>query len=146
MPATQTFKSHTRYYPLFHFIIVPLLLLNFIFSIYITIHSWPGWQHTHLWGIVMALVLFMIAGVARGSAIKAQDRVIRLEERLRLAALLPAADRAHIDEFTVPQLIALRFASDAELPDLAHRALTKNMAPKAIKEAIVTWRPDHHRV
>ncbi|WP_433985141.1 DUF6526 family protein [Tunturiibacter empetritectus] len=58
----------------------------------------------------------------------------------------PPADRAHIDELTVPQLIALRFASDAELPDLAHRALTKNMDPKAIKQAIVNWRPDNRRI
>ena len=146
MPAPQTFKTHTRYDPLFHFAIIPLLTLNFIFSIYITIHRWPGWQHTNLWNIVMALVFFMIAGMARSSAIRAQNRIIRLEERLRLAALLPEADRAHIDELTIRQLIALRFASDAELPDLAHRALTKNMEPKAIKQAITHWRADHHRV
>jgi hypothetical protein len=146
MPAPQTFKTHIRYDPLFHFAILPLLTLNLIFAIYITVHRWPAWEHTNLWNIVMALVFFMIAGMARSSAIRAQNRIIRLEERLRLAALLPAEDRAHLDEFTVPQLIALRFASDAELPDLAHRALTKNMEPKAIKQAIVNWRGDHHRV
>jgi hypothetical protein len=146
MPTPQTFKNHTRYYPLFHFVIIPLLLLNLIFAIYITVHNWPGYKHTHLWNIVMALVFFMIAGMARSSALKAQDRIIRLEERLRLQALLPAEDRAHIDELSVPQLIALRFASYAELPDLAHRALTKNLEPKAIKQAIVNWRPDNNRV
>jgi Family of unknown function (DUF6526) len=146
MPTPQTLKSHARFNPLFHFTIIPLLLLNLIFSIYITVHNWPGYKHTHLWWIVMAVVFILMAGDARGSALKAQDRVIRLEERLRLHALLPAADRSHIDELTVPQLIALRFASDAELPGLAHQALTKNMEPKAIKQAIVNWRPDHHRV
>ncbi|NYF88435.1 DUF6526 family protein [Tunturiibacter empetritectus] len=146
MAAPQNFKNHARFYPLFHFIILPLLLLNLVFSIYITIHRWPAYQHTNLWWIVMSIVFFLIAGAARGSSLKAQDRIIRLEERLRLQALLPPADRAHIDELTVPQLIALRFASDAELPDLAHRALTKNMDPKAIKQAIVNWRPDHHRI
>src|SRR5271170_917272 len=143
MPAPQNFKNHSRFHPPFHFVILPLLLLNLIFSIYITIHNWPVYQHTHLWGIVMAIVFFLIAGEARGYALKAQDRVIRLEERLRLHALLPESDRAHINELTVSQLIGLRFASDDELPELAHRALTKNMDKKAIKEAIVNWRADH---
>jgi Family of unknown function (DUF6526) len=146
MPAPQNFKNHTRYHPPFHFVIIPLLILNLIFAIYITVHNWPAYQHTHLWNIVMAIVFLLMAGNARESAMKAQDRVIRLEERLRLRALLPEADRAHIDEFTTRQLIALRFASDDELPALAHQALTKNMEPKAIKQAIVSWRPDHHRV
>ncbi|WP_433968708.1 DUF6526 family protein [Tunturiibacter gelidiferens] len=146
MPAPQNFKNYTRRDPLFHFILAPLLLLNFAFSIYITVHNWPSYQHTHLWQIVMSVVFLLIAERARSYALKNQDRIIRLEERLRLQALLPAADRSHIDELTVPQLIALRFASDAELPDLARRALTKNMDPKAIKEAIVNWRPDHQRL
>jgi len=146
MPAAQNFKNHTRFHPPFHFVIIPLLFLNLIFAIYITIHRWPAYRHTNLWWVVMAIVFFLIAGFARDYALKAQDRIIRLEERLRLQALLPPADRAHIDELTVPQLIALRFASDAELPDLAHRALTKNMDPKAIKEAIVNWRPDNQRI
>ena len=65
---------------------------------------------------------------------------------LRLAALLPADDRAHIDELSIKQLIALRFASDAELPDLVRKTLTQNLEPKAIKESITTWRPDYDRV
>jgi hypothetical protein len=146
MPAAQNFKNHMRLDPSFHFVIIPLLLLNIAFSIYITIHRWPSYQHTNLWGIVMSIVFLLIAGRARDYALKNQNRIIRLEERLRLHTLLPTADRAHIDELTVPQLIALRFASDAELPDLAHQALTKQMESKAIKQSIVNWRPDHHRV
>jgi hypothetical protein len=146
MPTPQTLKNHSRFNPLFHFTIIPLLILNLAFSIYITIHRWPAYQHTHLWWIVMAVVFILMAGDARGSALKAQDRVIRLEERLRLAALLPPADRAHIDDLTTRQLIALRFASDAELPALAHAALTQRLEPKAIKQAIVNWRADHDRV
>jgi Family of unknown function (DUF6526) len=146
MPAPQSLKSHTRYDPLFHFVIIPLLLLNLIFSIYITVHNWPAYQHTHLWWIVMAIVFLLMADRSRGSALKAQDRVIRLEERLRLHALLPAEDRAHIDELTARQLTALRFASDAELPALVHKTLTQNLEPKAIKQSITAWRPDHHRV
>lgn len=146
MPTQQNLKNHTRYDPPFHFVIIPLLLLNLIFSIYITVHNWPASKHLHLWGIVMAIVFIMMAGRARDSALKAQDRIIRLEERLRIAALLPSADLGHIDELTVKQLVALRFASDSELPALAHKALTEDMEPKAIKQTIVNWRPDNHRV
>ena len=146
MPTTQNLKNHTRWYPLFHFFVLPMLLLNFIFSIYATIHAWPRYEHTHLWWIAMSVVFFVMAGIARGGAAKVQDRIIRLEERLRLAALLPAEDRAHIDELSVKQLIALRFASDAELPALVHRTLTQNLEPKAIKQSIVNWRPDNQRV
>ena len=146
MPAPQSLKNHTRFYPLFHFFVLPMLLLNLIFSIYATVHAWPRYQHTHLWWIAMSVVFFVMAGIARGGAIKVQDRVIRLEERLRLATLLPAEDRSHIDELSVEQLIALRFASDAELPALVRKTLTQNLEPKAIKQSIVNWRPDYHRV
>jgi hypothetical protein len=146
MPTPQNLKNHTRFHPPFHFFVLPMLLLNLIFSIYVTIRHWPAHAHLHLWWIVMSIVFFVMAGIARGGAIKVQDRVIRLEERLRLAALLPPEDRAHIDELSIKQLIALRFASDAELPDLVRKTLTQNLEPKAIKESITTWRPDYDRV
>jgi len=146
MPTPQTFKNHTRWDPPFHFFVGPMLLLNFIFSIYITIHDWPRYAHTHLWWILMSIVLFVMAGNLRSAALRAQNRIIRLEERLRLAALLPATDRPHIDELSIKQLIALRFASDAELPALVHKTLTQNLEPKAIKESITNWRPDYDRV
>jgi hypothetical protein len=146
MPTPQSLKNHTRWYPPFHFFILPLLLLNIIFAIYITVHDWPRYEHTHLWWIVMAVVFFVMAGVARGGALAAQDRIIRLEERLRLTALLPAEDRAHIDELSIKQLIALRFASDAELPALVRKTLTQNLEPKAIKQSIINWRGDYDRV
>ena len=94
----------------------------------------------------MSIVFFVMAGVARGGALAAQDRIIRLEERLRLTALLPAEDRAHIDELSIKQLIALRFASDAELPALVRKTLTQNLEPKAIKQSIINWRGDYDRV
>jgi hypothetical protein len=146
MPAPQNLKNHTRFFPPFHFFVLPLLLLNFIVSIYITIREWPNDKYIHLWWIVMAVVFFIMAGIARGSSLTVQDRVIRLEERLRLAALLPAEDRAHIDELSIKQLIALRFASDAELPSLFRKTLTQNLEPKAIKQSIVNWRGDYNRV
>jgi Family of unknown function (DUF6526) len=146
MPTPQSFKNHTRWLPPFHFFVLPMLLLNFIFSIYATIHHWPEHRILFLWWIVMSIVLFVMAGLARSAAIKVQDRVIRLEERLRLAALLPAEDRAHINELSIQQLIALRFASDAELPALVRKTLTQNLEPKSIKQSIVNWRGDYYRV
>jgi hypothetical protein len=93
----------------------------------------------------MSIVLFMLAGISRSQTLRVQDRIIRLEERLRLQALLPAEDRAHIDELSIKQLIALRFASDAELPALVRKTLTQNLEPKAIKQSIVNWRGDYYR-
>ncbi len=146
MPAPQNLKNHTRFDPPFHFVILPLTILNFIFAIYITIHRWPLDRYLHIWWVVMAFAIFLLAGVARGSALKAQDRIIRLEERLRLAALLPSSERDKIDRLTCPQLIALRFASDEELPTLAIKAVDQNLDPKTIKQSIVNWRPDYQRV
>jgi len=146
MPTAQNLKNHARLDPPYHFFVLPMLLLNFIFSIYITVHDWPRYEHTHLWWIVMAIV-FMIMGLRlRDRALVVQDRIIRLEERLRLAALLPVEDRAHIDELSIKQLVALRFASDAEIPALVRKTLTQNLEPKAIKQSIINWRGDYYRV
>jgi hypothetical protein len=146
MPTPQNLKNHGRFDPPFHFFILPMLLLNLIFSIYVTIHHWPVHWALHLWWIAMSIVFFVMAGRARDRALCVQDRLIRLEERLRLHALLPAEDRAHINELTVQQLIALRFASDDELPALVRKTLTQNLEPKAIKQSIANWRGDYHRV
>jgi hypothetical protein len=146
MPTPQNLKNHARLDPAYHFFILPMLLLNLIFSIYVTIHHWPEHRALFLWWIVMSLVLFMIAGRGRDRALVVQDRIIRLEERLRLHALLPPDERAHIDELSVKQLIALRFASDDELPALVRKTLTQNLEPKAIKQSIINWRGDYYRV
>jgi hypothetical protein len=146
MPVPQNLKNHARLNPPFHFFVLPMLLLNFIFSIYVTIRHWPEHWALHLWWIAMSIVFFVMAGLSRRAALTVQDRVIRLEERLRLRALLPAEERPHIDELSIKQLIALRFASDDELPALAHRTLTQNLEPKAIKQSIVNWRGDYDRV
>jgi hypothetical protein len=146
MPTPQSYKHHLRWDPPFHFFVLPMLLLNFIFAIYSTIHHWPYDPRLHIWWIVMALVLFILAGTARGAALRAQDRIIRLEERLRLAQLLPLEDRARISELTIDQLIGLRFASDEELPALTRKTLSQNLDKKTIKQSIVNWRADNNRV
>jgi hypothetical protein len=148
MAQPQSYKNHGRFDPTFHFTLIPLLWLNFAFAVYVTIHRWDTvrYRYTHLWWIVMSLVLILMAGLARHYAIKNQDRIIRLEEQLRLADLLPEAKLPLIDALTLKQFIALRFASDAELPTLAARAVAENLTHKQIKEAITTWRPDNDRV
>ena len=146
MPTPQNLQNHARLYPPFHFFVLPMLLLNFIFSIYVTIHHWPEHRILFLWWIFMSVVLFLLAARARDRALIAQDRIIRLEERLRLLALLPAEDRAHIGDLSCKQFVALRFASDDELPALFRMTLTQNLEPKAIKESIVNWRGDYYRV
>ncbi len=146
MPASQSYSSHARFDPPFHFVLAPILLFNLGFSIYTTIHQWPQHRILFLWWIVMSVALIVLAGVARGSALKAQDRIIRLEERLRLAALLPANELGRSHALTEAQLIALRFASDEELPLLSSRALAETLTPKQIQQSIAKWRPDHFRV
>jgi hypothetical protein len=146
MAQPQTYKNHARFDPLFHFFVIPMLLLNLIFAIYATIHAWPAFEHTHLWWIAMSVVFLGMAGVSRLSALRAQDRVIRLEEQLRLADLLPEDELGLVDALTLQQFIALRFASDAELPALAHRAVAENLTPDQIKRSVTNWRADHHRV
>ena len=146
MPQAQSYKSHTRWDPPFHFFVLPILLLNFIFSIVATIRHWPAHHHLFIWWIVLSLALFALAGKSRASALKAQDRIIRLEEHLRMAALLSAEDLARAKALTESQLVGLRFASDAELPALVKRALDENLSSDQIKKAIVTWRPDYFRV
>jgi Family of unknown function (DUF6526) len=140
---TQSFANHTRLDPSFHFFLLPLGLVAIILSVIRIIHR-PTLASTLL--LILAFGFVMIAFKARGYALKAQDRVIRLEERLRLAMLMPEAGRARIGELTESQLIALRFASDDELPGLAMRALNEGLTSKQIKSAIVSWRGDYFRI
>jgi hypothetical protein len=139
----QTYENHGRLHPFFHFVLVPILFINVILSIVWLVRN-PSL--TSAWYLVMALALVILATLARTNPMKVQDRVIRLEERLRLYALLPESQRHRIPELTEDQLIGLRFASDDELPALAERALNEKLTRKDIKKAIVNWRPDNWRV
>jgi len=146
MAQPQSYRNHTRFDPLFHFFLLPMLFINLGFAIYATIHSWPYYEHTHMWWIAMSIVFFVMAGISRSSALRAQDRIIRLEEQLRLADLLAEEELGLIEALTIRQYIGLRFASDAEVASLAKRAVAENLTEKQIKESVVHWRPDNHRV
>jgi hypothetical protein len=140
----QNFSNHVKWVPTFHFFVMPVLLLNFGWSIYRLIHlgfTWDG-----LVAVLTAAALVTLMFNARLFALKVQDRVIRLEERIRMERLLPEDLKARIGEFTCAQLVGLRFASDAELPTLARKVLTEKIqGGKAIKQLVQNWRADYLR-
>jgi hypothetical protein len=141
--APQSYANHARLDPTFHFVLAPLTIISVVLSI-IVFTRHPGLPST-LW-VVLAIALLLNATKTRNYALKVQDRVIRLEERLRLSQLLPETARPRIAELRESQLIGLRFASDAELPALAMRALNEGLTQKQIKASIQVWRPDTFRV
>jgi hypothetical protein len=146
MSAPQTYKNHARFEPRFHFFVAPVLLINLIVTIVVLIRRWPHHIALHAWLVVMALALFMLAGIARSYPLRVQDRVIRLEEKLRYQRLLTPELLAATEPLTLGQIVALRFASDAELPTLVQRTVSENLKPKTIKQSITDWRADNLRV
>ncbi|HEY6374819.1 MAG TPA: DUF6526 family protein [Edaphobacter sp.] len=146
MSAPQNFKNHGRFDPPMHFFVFPVLIINFIVMITIAVQHWHHHRNLHLWWIVVSTALLVLALKTRINDLKVQDRIIRLEENLRLASLLSPIDLAHIPELDIKQIIALRFSPDAELPALVHKTITQGLEPKAIKQSIVNWRADNHRV
>ncbi|HEX4771260.1 MAG TPA: DUF6526 family protein [Bryobacteraceae bacterium] len=141
--TSQTKTNHARLDPGFHFTLAPLILIVLIWSI-VNLIRYPSWEAVAL--LLMSVILFWLAFTIRTYALRVQDRLIRLEERLRLARLLPESQQSRIPQLTEAQLIALRFCCDDELPILAERTLSERLTPKQIKEAIQTWRPDYFRV
>jgi hypothetical protein len=137
---TQTYKNHTRFLPPFHFFVMPVLLVNFLNA---GRHVFQQATLHNLWEVVFALGLVGLGLFSRVQALTVQDRVIRLEERLRMRQLLPADLHPHIDALTHRQLVALRFASDQELADLVREVVGGQLAtPKDIKLRVRNWRPD----
>jgi hypothetical protein len=141
--TTQSYANHTRFDPPLHFVLLPMGLAATLLSIIVLVRQ-PGIGS--ILGVLLSVGFFMIAAKTRAYALKVQDRIIRLEERLRLSMLLPEATRPRIVELTERQLIALRFASDGELPALAMRALNEGLTSKQIKTSIQIWRADYFRV
>lgn len=134
----QNYANHTRYDPLLHFFLMPLCLTCFVASIVHVVHSRTPFD-VLLVPVTFALLLSSLKG--RMYAVKNQDRIIRLEEDLRMRRL--GVDPSSL---STPQCVALRFAPDDELPALAARAAVQNSTPKQIKEAVARWRPDYHRI
>lgn len=141
--AEQNVSNHARYVPGYHYVLSVLLLAVLAWQIYyLAIRPSLG----TVLGMVLAVALILMYWYMRVFAVTVQNRVIRLEERLRMAALLSADLQARIPEFTLEQLVALRFASDAELPGLARQVLEGQIGDsKAIKGMIKQWRADHLR-
>ena len=146
----QTLANHARFDPLFHFFVIPVFGLGVLLAlIHFFAHITEGDFHDHFHAfllILLALALLVAVFKIRLYSLRVQDRVIRLEERLRLAALLSEPLRSRIPELTEDQLIGLRFASDAEIPKLVERSLNEKLSRADIKKAIQAWRPDYWRV
>jgi hypothetical protein len=140
----QTYATHRRYHALFHFIGVPILSINAVMKL---VHAvrFPSWIAA--WEVVVAAALIIAIFLARAYALTVQNRVIRLEEKLRLQRCLPEELRTRIDELKTNHLIALRFCCDDELPEIMRAVLSGELNDRnAIKKRIKNWRPDWLRV
>jgi len=140
----QNFANHVKFVPPFHFFAVPVFVINFFWSLY---RLWQlGFSFAGIFGVILAAALVVLVFEARLFALAVQDRVIRLEERLRYAQVLPADLQARTGELTIGQIVSLRFASDEELPALARKVLDEKVTErKAIKQLIKSWKPDYQR-
>lgn len=144
MAETQNYRNHTRWFPLVHFVIFPLLAINLIWAIVCVAREFDWYRVQFL---LLSITAVLMALAARAQALKAQDRIIRLEERLRYKEVLSPELATKASKLRLSQMIALRFASDEELSGLVEQTLSGEFAKqKDIKLAIRNWRGDHHRV
>jgi hypothetical protein len=141
----QSYSNHRRFVPMFHGLLFGLLGLTLIGSIVNLYESWGDHERMYSASLIVVLALcgIMTALFGRIFALKAQDRAIRAEENLRYFALTGKLLDARL---TIRQIIALRFAPDAEFTGLAQRAAAENMEPDAIKRSVKIWRADLYRV
>ena len=145
MPETQTqnFKNHAKVVPAYHFVALPILVLNFVWTLKVAIKVQSFGSSVAFLVSVALIIMFFCA---RRFALAVQDRVIRLEMHLRLARVLPADQQSSIAALTVDQLVALRFASDGELPGLVRKVLADKIGErKAIKQMIQNWQAGNLR-
>lgn len=140
----QTYATHRRFVPLYHFVLFGVFVINLLWAV---VHAVRGFSLDTAWNVVMALALLVVFFYLRIFPLTAQDRIIQLEMRLRLKEILPGELRGRILELTPDQLIGLRFASDAEMPDLVREVLTNGIQEReAIKRKIRDWQGDYLRV
>ena len=140
----QSYDNHRKFVPGYHYVAMMILLINVIYSGYVAVTSFSLGS---VMGLLLAIGLVMLGLYARFFALGAQDRVIRLEERLRLRDLLPPDQKGTIDNLTTDQLIGLRFASDGEVGGLIQAINAEGVRDREeIKKRVTNWRPDHQRV
>jgi uncharacterized protein DUF6526 len=140
----QTYATHRRFVPLFHFVMFPILVINVFVEVYYLYRYVSLWR---AWNVVVALALVAFAWTVRTMVSTAQNRIIRLEETLRMQRCLPPDLQSRIGELTPSQLIGLRFCADEELPELTRAVLSGELRGREeIKRRIKNWRPDHLRV
>jgi hypothetical protein len=141
---TQTFANHTRWHTPFHFVLFPILLIHLLWTIY-QLYQHPDFAHFEALLLAFGLIVMML--LVRINPLKAQDRVIRLEEQLRYRKVLPAALAEQASQLPERFIVALRFVSDEELPALVQQVLDRKFEkPKDVKQAIKNWRADYFRV
>ena len=144
MAAPQNFSNHVKLVPGFHYIATPLLIASLAWA---SVRVFNAPSLDTIFALVLVVYIVFNHAFTRLFPLGVQDRLIRLEERLRLERLLDDELRARIPELTTSQLVGLRFASDEEVPDLVRRVLAGEFeSRKAIKQAVRTWRADHERV
>ena len=140
----QDYKNHRKFVPAFHYVAVPILLVNVIYSGYVAATSFALGS---VIALLVAIALLIVAFLARIFALGAQDRVIRLEERLRLHEVLPPDQQHNIDKLTTGQLVALRFASDGEVAALVATVTAEGIEDRdEIKKRVTNWRADNQRL
>lgn len=140
----QNFANHTRWHPPFHFFVLPVMLINFFWAVVMFFKA-PGWNSG--WWIIVSLALAMLTIFVRTNSLKVQDRVIRLEEKLRYQQVLSPSLAQQMSALTPGQIVALRFAADEELEELVSAVTAgKFVKTKELKQAIKHWRADHFRV
>lgn len=143
MSEQQTYATHRRFDPVFHFFLLPLALLGLIASAYQLVRR-PNLHQSLVLLVAFAVVMAVLQ--IRMYALRVQDRLIRLEETLRMRQLLPGDLLERLQELSPKQMVSLRFASDGELADRVREPLDQNLGGEAIKKRIQTWRPDTFRV
>jgi hypothetical protein len=143
MSETQSLKNHARLDPAYHVLLLALYVLNLVYAGF---HVYRQPSLSSGWYVVLSVLAIVPLAKIRTYPLKVQDRVIRLEERLRLQALAPQELHTQLYRLTEDQLIALRFASDGEVVELAKQAQEQNLNRKQIKERIRSWRADDWRI